>query len=279
MLLSSLEGYAIVFVRIDGVLHEFSTIPGVYEDVTEILLNLKQVRFKYLGSEPIDKEVIKIELSDQEVFKAGDIERFTASFEIPNKDLVICHMEPSVKLNMELTVYRGVGYLPQEEFQDMDLEKGVIPVDAIFSPIKKVRVGVSNVRVGKYTNYEQLELEVTTDGTIRPDDAIKKASAILLEHFQLVQQGEARPSAAAQATQTQAETRDAASLSFEELGLPKRIINVLKEKGIESVADLVAKSEAELKKIRGLGPKTIVQIKERLKEFGLSLAEEAAETK
>ncbi len=255
VLLSSLEGYAIVMVRIDGVLHEFSTIPGVIEDVSEIVLNLKQVRFKYLGSDPIDKAKIKVEVAGQEIFKAGDIEKFTPEFEVTNKDLVICHMEPSVKLNMELFVYRGRGYLPQEEFLDMELETGIIPIDAIFSPIRKVRIDVENVRVGKYTNYDKLILEVETDGTISPEDAIRSAASILIDHFGMLASNNV--------------TKKTINISLDDLKLSDRIKKNLKIAGIETIEQLLDMTIEEALKIKGLGEKSIADLRKELNKFGL----------
>ncbi|NPA34763.1 MAG: DNA-directed RNA polymerase subunit alpha [Chlorobi bacterium] len=258
VLLSSLEGYAVVMVRIDGVLHEFSTIPGVMEDVSEIVLNLKQVRFKYLGSDPIEKAKIKIEISGQEIFKAGDIEKFTPEFEITNKDLVICHMEPSVKLNMELFVYRGRGYLPQEEILDMELETGIIPIDAIFSPVKKVRVDVQNVRVGKYTNYDKLILEVETDGTVSPEEAIRSAASILIDHFGMLTSNNVTK-----------KVKPTINISLDDLKLGDRIKKHLNAAGIESIEQLLELTVEEALKIKGLGEKSIADLRKKLNKFGL----------
>ncbi len=266
VLLSSLEGYAIVMVRIEGVLHEFSTIPGVIEDVSEIVLNLKQVRFKYLGNDPIDKAKIKVEISGQEVFKAGDIEKFTPEFEITNKDLVICHMEPSVKLNMELYVYRGRGYLPQEEFLDMELETGIIPIDAIFSPIRRVRIDVENVRVGKYTNYDKLILEVETDGTISPEDAIRNAASILIDHFSMLTSGKVAQ-----------ESKPQINITFDDLKLGERIKKALSAAGIETVEQLVSLTLEEALKIKGLGEKSLADLRKKLNKFGLDFKPAQAE--
>ncbi len=258
VLLSSLEGYAIVMVRIEGVLHEYSTITGVIEDVSEIVLNLKQVRFKYLGNEPIEKAKIRVEISKQEVFKAGDIEKFTPEFEVTNKDLVICHMEPSVKLNMELFIYRGRGYLPQEEFLDMELETGIIPIDAIFSPVRRVRIDVDNVRVGKYTNYDKLILEVETDGTISPEEAIRNAASILIDHFgMLTSEGIAK------------ETKPTINISLDDLKLGDRIKKALSSAGISTIDQLLALTMEEALEIKGLGEKSIIEIRKKLNKFGL----------
>ncbi len=258
VLLSSLEGYAIAMVRIEGVLHEYSTITGVIEDVSEIVLNLKQVRFKYLGNDPIDKAKIRVEIEKQEVFKAGDIEKFTPEFEVTNKDLIICHMEPSVKLNMELFVYRGRGYLPQEEFLDMDLETGIIPIDAIFSPVRRVRIDVENVRVGKYTNYDKLILEVETDGTISPEDAIRNAASILIDHFGMLTLGSVAQ-----------ETKPSINISLDDLKLGDRIKKALSAAGISTIEQLLALTMEEALNIKGLGEKSVAEIRKKLNKFGL----------
>jgi len=178
VLLSSLEGFAISAVRIAGVDHEFSTIKGVVEDVVDIVLNLKQVRLKQLLSdEEISSEKIYLTVSGREQFKAGDIEEHTNVFKVMNPDLVICNMEPFVSLEMEITITKGRGYKPADENKPKDAPIGVIPVDAIYTPIKNVAYKVSNTRVGQRTDYEQLNIEVKTDGTIHPEDAIKEAAA------------------------------------------------------------------------------------------------------
>ena len=187
ILLSSLEGYAITHVRIAGVEHEFSTIKGVIEDVIEIILNLKQIRLKSkLEKDEIKEEKIYITISGKEVFKAGDIEKFTNVFEVTNPDQVVCHMEPFVNLEIELTIAKGRGYVPADENMTKDLPIGVIPVDAIYTPIKKVSYSISNTRVGQKTDYEKLLLDIKTDGTIHPEEAVKEAARIMIQHLLLI---------------------------------------------------------------------------------------------
>ncbi|HOF22274.1 MAG TPA: DNA-directed RNA polymerase subunit alpha, partial [Bacteroidales bacterium] len=175
ILLSSLEGYAITTVKIDGVDHEFSTIAGVMEDVTEIILNLKQIRLKRIVDE-IDNEKISVKIHNKDVFKAGDLNQSLSSFEVLNPDLVIMRMEPEVKLQMELTIEKGRGYLPAEENQPEEAEFGLIAIDAIFTPIRNVKYSVENFRVEQKTDYEKLLIEIQTDGSIHPKDALKEAA-------------------------------------------------------------------------------------------------------
>ena len=187
VLLSSLEGFAISAVRIAGVEHEFATIRGVVEDVVDIILNLKQVRLKQLiAGEDIKEEKIYLTISGKDKFIAGDIEEATNVFRVMNPDLVICQMEPSVSLEMELTITKGRGYVPADENLPKDAPIGVIPIDAIYTPIKNVAYKVENTRVGQKTDYEKLTIEVKTDGTIHPEDAVKEASRIMIQHLMLI---------------------------------------------------------------------------------------------
>ena len=184
ILLSSLEGYAITSVRFSGVMHEFSTIKGVVEDVTEIILNLKQVRFKKTG-ESGDNEKIFVIINGQDAFKAGDITKFSNNFSFLNPDLVICNMDTAVTLEIELTVGKGRGYVPSDENKNPDANVGVIAIDSIFTPIKNVKYTIENYRVEQKTDYEKLVLDITTDGSIHPEEALKEAAKILIQHFML----------------------------------------------------------------------------------------------
>ena len=187
VLLSSLEGFAISAVRIAGVEHEFGTIRGVVEDVVDIILNLKQIRLKQLiADEDVATEKIYLTISGKEEFRAGDIEEHTNVFKVMNPDLLICNMEPFVNLEMELTITKGRGYVPADENLPKDAPIGVIPIDAIYTPIKNVAYKISNTRVGQRTDYEKLSIEVVTDGTIHPEDAIKEASRIMIQHLMLI---------------------------------------------------------------------------------------------
>ncbi|TNE76980.1 MAG: DNA-directed RNA polymerase subunit alpha, partial [Bacteroidetes bacterium] len=184
ILLSSLEGFAIASVRIEGVDHEFSTIKGVVEDVTEIVLNLKQVRFKQ-QIDGTDSETVVVTVSGQEQLTAGDIGRFTSAFQVLNPDLVICNMESSVKLEIELKIIKGRGYYPAEENKDENAPFGTIAIDSIFTPIKNVKYQIENYRVEQKTDYEKLIMDITTDGSVHPKDALKEAAKILIHHFML----------------------------------------------------------------------------------------------
>ena len=184
ILLSSLEGYAITTVKIEGVDHEFSTIKGVIEDVTDIILSLKQIRFKN-EVEDFDSEKVTVSISGQEEFTAGDINKFMTGFRVLNPELVICRMESDVKLQMEINISKGRGYIPASENKPVDAEFGVIPIDSIYTPIKRVKYTVENYRVEQKTDYEKLVLDISTDGSIQPKDALKEAAKILIYHFML----------------------------------------------------------------------------------------------
>jgi DNA-directed RNA polymerase subunit alpha len=184
IILSSLEGYAITSIRIEGVEHEFSAITGIVEDVTEIILNLKQMRFKK-QIEDTDGEKINITIGGQTEFKAGDLNRFLSNFKVLNPDLVVCHMEPTVKLQMELNVRKGRGYVPSEENRPTDAEFGLIAIDSIHTPIKNVKYSIENYRVEQKTDYEKLIVEIKTDGSVHPKDALKEAAKILIYHSML----------------------------------------------------------------------------------------------
>jgi DNA-directed RNA polymerase subunit alpha len=187
VLLSSLEGYAVSAIRIAGVDHEFSSIPGVVEDVVDIILNIKQIRLKSaVKGDKANEHQIYITISGQDEFRAKDIESKTNVFKVMNPELLICRMEPSVNLELEMTITKGRGYVPAEENMPENAPIGVIPVDAIYTPIKKVAYHVSNTRVGQRTDYEKLSIEVETDGTIHPEEAIKEASRIMIQHLMLI---------------------------------------------------------------------------------------------
>lgn len=184
ILLSSLEGFAITSIKIDGVDHEFGTIPGVIEDVTNIILNLKQVRFKHIVDD-IENEKVSITVSGSEVFKAGDIGKQLTGFEILNPDLVICRLDPTASFQIELTINKGRGYVPADENRDPNADMHVIAIDSIFTPIRNVKYSIENFRVEQKTDYEKLVLEIATDGSIHPKEALKEAAKILIHHFML----------------------------------------------------------------------------------------------
>ena len=275
VLLASLEGYAISAVKIAGVEHEFSTIPGVVEDLTEIVLNLKQVRLKKVIDSEVDEEKIFLNISKQTEFKAGDIEKFTNSFKVTNPDLVICNMETFVNLEVELTVNKGRGYVSFEENKIEDETIGVIPMDAIYSPIKNVKYVVENTRVEQKTDYEKLILEVTTDGTIHPEDALKTASRILIQHLILITEDNIK----LEGTEKEVEDivdentlqmRKLLKTPIEDLNLSVRAYNCLRSAKIDSLGQLVHYQTTDLLKFRNFGRKSLAEIENLLAEKGLS---------
>jgi DNA-directed RNA polymerase subunit alpha len=276
VLLSSLEGYAISAVRIAGVEHEFATIRGVVEDVVDIILNLKQVRIKQLISdEDLTSEKIYLTISGKESFKAGNIEEHTNVFKIMNSDLVICHMEPFVNLEMELTVTKGRGYVPADENLPKDAAIGVIPIDAIYTPIKNVAYKVSNTRVGQRTDYEKLTIDVMTDGTIHPEEAVKEASRILIQHLMLITDenitfDEVGNNEDSIVDEHILHMRKLLKTSLEDLDLSVRAYNCLKAAKINTLAEMVRYDTHELLKFRNFGKKSLVEIEELLQDKGLT---------
>jgi DNA-directed RNA polymerase subunit alpha len=276
VLLSSLEGFAISAVRIAGVEHEFATIRGVVEDVVDIILNLKQIRIKQLiADEDISSEKIYLTISGKEEFRAGDIEEHTNVFKIMNPDLLICNMEPFVNLEMELTITKGRGYVPAEENLPKDAAIGVIPIDAIYTPIKNVAYKVSNTRVGQRTDYEKLTIDVKTDGTIHPEEAIKDASRILIQHLMLItdenitfEDGGSREDNIVD--EHILHMRKLLKTSLEDLDLSVRAYNCLKAAKINSLAEMVKYDTHELLKFRNFGKKSLVEIEELLQDKGLT---------
>ncbi|MDC3219711.1 MAG: DNA-directed RNA polymerase subunit alpha [Saprospiraceae bacterium] len=276
VLLSSLEGFAISAVRIAGVEHEFATIRGVVEDVVDIILNLKQIRIKQLiADEDISSEKIYLTISGKEEFRAGDIEEHTNVFKIMNPDLLICNMEPFVNLEMELTITKGRGYVPADENLPKDAAIGVIPIDAIYTPIKNVAYKVSNTRVGQRTDYEKLTIDVKTDGTIHPEEAIKDASRILIQHLMLItdenitfEDGGSREDNIVD--EHILHMRKLLKTSLEDLDLSVRAYNCLKAAKINSLAEMVKYDTHELLKFRNFGKKSLVEIEELLHDKGLT---------
>lgn len=276
VLLSSLEGYSISAIRIAGVDHEFSTFPGVVEDVVDIILNIKQVRLKGLEkSEEESEEKIYLTISGKDKFVAGDIEAHNNVFKVMNPDLVICHMEPSVNLELELTVTKGRGYVPADDNLPKDAPIGVIPVDAIYTPIKKVSYNVENTRVGQRTDYEKLTLEVQTDGTIHPEEAVKEASRILIQHLMLITDENIAFNDAGGREDSIVDEhilhmRKLLKTSLEDLELSVRAYNCLKAAKINSLGEMVKFDTHELLKFRNFGKKSLVEIEELLQNKGLT---------
>lgn len=273
VLLSSLEGFAITAVRIEGVDHEFSTIAGVVEDVTEIILNLKQIRFKQ-QVEDVDNETATITISKKEQLTAGDFQQFISGFEVLNKDLVICNMESSVKLNIELTIEKGRGYIPAEENKKTNAPLGTIFTDSIFTPIKNVKYAVEDYRVEQKTDYEKLVFEILTDGSIHPQEALTEAAKILIHHFMLFSDERITLEADVIA---QTETYDEESLHMRQLlktklvdlDLSVRALNCLKAADVESLGDLVVYNRSDLMKFRNFGKKSLSELEEVVSSKGL----------
>lgn len=277
VLLSSLEGYAIAAFKIEGVNHEFATVKGVIEDVTEVVLNLKQVRLKKELQEdnPSDEEKIYISIKGQETFTAGDIEKHTNVFRVMNPDLVICQMEPGTKLEMELIIRKGRGYIPSEENSREDGAIGIIPIDSIHTPIKNVRYNVENTRVEQKTDYEKLVIEVNTDGTIHPEEAIKEAAKILIQHLMLISDENISFDTPDRQEDDVVDEhilhmRKVLKTPLEDLDLSVRAYNCLKAAKINSLADLVEYDTNELLKFRNFGKKSLVEIEALINEKGLT---------
>jgi DNA-directed RNA polymerase subunit alpha len=286
ILLSSLEGFAITAVRIGGgVDHEFATIRGVVQDVVEIILNLKQVRLKQLiAGDDFREEKIYLMISGKDKFTAGDIEEHTNVFKVMNPELVICNMEPSVSLEIELSVHKGRGYVPADENLPKDAPIGVIPVDAIYTPIKNVSYKVGSTRVGQRTDYEKLTIEVKTDGTIHPEDALRESARILVQHLMLITDekitfDDEHKRETDVVDEHVLHMRKLLKTSLEDLDLSVRAYNCLKAAKINTLAEMVRYDTHELLKFRNFGKKSLVEIEELLVEKGLSFGMDLAKYK
>ncbi len=274
VLLSSLEGFAITSIRVEGVDHEFSTIAGVVEDVTEIILNLKQVRFKRQIDE-IDNETVTISLTDKDQFVAGDFQKFISGFQVLNPDLVLANMEKNVKLNMEITIEKGRGYVPAEDNKKQNAPIGTIFTDSIYTPIKNVKYSIENYRVEQKTDYEKLVFEIITDGSIHPKDALTEAAKTLIHHFMLFSD-ERITLEADEIAQT--ETYDEESLHMRQLlktklvdmNLSVRALNCLKAAEVETLGDLVSYNKNDLMKFRNFGRKSLTELEELVNVKGLN---------
>ena len=273
ILLSSLEGFAITSIRIDGVSHEFASIEGVIEDVADMVLNFKQVRFKQQVVEETHEKV-NVVISGQEEFKAGDINKFLNVFQVLNPELVICHMEPSVKLNIEMTIGKGRGYVPADENKVVGAPVDTIAIDSIYTPIRNVSFKVENYRVEQKTDYEKLVLEILTDGSINPKDALKEAAKILIYHFMLFSDEKITP---VLDEKTVTEDFDEGSLHIRQLlktklvdlDLSVRALNCLKAAEVETLGELVAFNKQDLLKFRNFGKKSLSELEELVRSRGL----------
>jgi DNA-directed RNA polymerase subunit alpha len=274
ILLSSLEGYAVTTVKIDKVDHEFATIKGVMEDVTEIILNLKQIRFKR-EVEDFDSEKVSISISGQDTFTAGDINKFMTGFRVLNPELIICRMEPEVKLQMDLTINKGRGYVPSAENKPIDAEFGVIPIDSIFTPIKNVKYAVENYRVEKKTDYEKLVFEITTDGSIHPKDALKEAAKILIYHFMLFSDEKItidsdEKFANEEFDEEVLHMRQLLKTKLVDMDLSVRALNCLKAADVETLGELVTYNRNDLLKFRNFGKKSLTELDDLLVSLNLT---------
>ncbi len=274
ILLSSLEGFAISSIRIEGVDHEFSTIKGVVEDVTEIVLNLKQVRFKQ-QIEGQDDETVVISVSGQDKFTAGDIGKFTSAFQVLNPDLVICNMESTVKLDIELTIIKGRGYVTAEENKVSNVPFGTIFIDSIFTPIKNVKYSIENFRVEQKTDYEKLVLDIKTDGSIHPKDALQEAAKILIHHFMLFSDERITldseiKSETEEFDETSLHMRQLLKSKLVDLDLSVRALNCLKAADVETLGDLVSYNKNDLLKFRNFGKKSLTELEDLVESKGLS---------
>ena len=280
VLLSSLEGFAITSVRIEGVDHEFSSLPGVVEDMTDIILNLKQVRFRR-QMEDTDSEKLSFEVVDKNVLKAGDLNEHLQGFQVLNPDVEICHMEPTTSLKIELTIEKGRGYVPSDENKKSNDPIGVIAIDSIHTPIKNVKYEVSDYRVEQKTDYEKLTFDIQTDGSIHPKDALKEAATILIQHFMLF--SDERISLEVE-TKQQVEEFDENTLHIRQLlktklidlDLSVRALNCLKAAEVETLGDLVSYNKADLLKFRNFGKKSLIELENLVAsknlDFGMNIS-------
>lgn len=274
ILLSSLEGYAITTAKFDGIDHEFSTIKGVIQDVTEIILNLKQIRFKK-QIEDIENEKILVNITGKDELKAGDLSKFLNSFEILNPDHVICQMEKDVKLQMEITINKGRGYVPSEENMPIEAEFGVIALDSIFTPIRNVKFSVENYRVEQKTDYEKLIFEIQTDGSIHPKDALKEAAKILIYHFMLFSDEKITLDSDEKYANEEFDEeilhmRQLLKTKLVDLDLSVRALNCLKAAEVDTLGDLVKYNKNDLLKFRNFGKKSLTELDDKLKSMNLT---------
>ena len=283
VMLASLEGFAITSVRIDKVDHEFSTLPGVVEDVTEMILNFKQVRFKQ-QIDSVDRESVSVAISGQKQLTAGDLQKFISGFQVLNPELVICNMDESVQLNFEFTIEKGRGYVPAEENKKATAPIGTIAIDSIYTPIKNVKYTIENFRVEQKTDYEKLIFEIITDGSIHPKDALTEAAKTLIHHFMLFSD-ERITLEADEIAET--ETYDEESLHMRQLlktklidmDLSVRALNCLKAAEVDTLGDLVSFNKSDLMKFRNFGKKSLTELEELVVAKGLNFGMDLAKYK
>ena len=261
ILLSSLEGYAINTMRIAGVEHEFASVPGVKEDVTNIILNLKQVRFKKIVEE-FENEKVSITVENTTEFKAGDINKYLTGFEVLNPELVICHLDAKATMQIELSINKGRGYVPSDENRIFCTDVNVIPIDSIYTPIRNVKYAVENYRVEQKTDYEKLVLEISTDGSIHPKDALKEAAKILIYHFMLF-----------------SDEKITLETKLVDMDLSVRALNCLKAADVETLGDLVQFNKTDLLKFRNFGKKSLTELDDLLESLNLSFGTDISKYK
>lgn len=283
ILLSSLEGFAITSIKIDGIDHEFGTIPGVIEDVTNIILNLKQVRFKHVV-EDIENEKVSISVSGTEVFKAGDISKHLTGFEVLNPDLVVCNLDPTASFQIELTINKGRGYVPADENRELISDLQDIAIDSIFTPIRNVKYSIENFRVEQKTDYEKLVLEIATDGSIHPKEALKEAAKILIHHFMLFSDEKI----AMEVVDTEGNEefdeevlhmRQLLKSKLSDMDLSVRALNCLKAADVETLGELVKFNKNDLLKFRNFGKKSLTELDELLESLNLSFGMDTSKYK
>lgn len=280
VLLSALEGYAITSIKIEGVEHEFSTISGVVEDVTEIVLNFKQIRFKR-QIEDIDNETVSVALSGKDKITAGDLQKFISGFQVLNPELVICNLDKKVKLNIEFTIEKGRGYVPAEENKKSSASIGTIFIDSIYTPVKNVKYTIENYRVEQKTDYEKLIFEIKTDGSINPKDALTEAAKVLIHHFMLFSD-ERITLEADEIAQTESydeeslHMRQLLKAKLTDLDLSVRALNCLKAAEVDTLGDLVSFNKSDLMKFRNFGKKSLTELDELVAaknlHFGMDLS-------
>ncbi len=283
ILLSSLEGFAITSVKIEGVDHEFSTIPGVINDTTDIILNLKQIRFKQIVEE-VDSEKVTINVSGKEELKAGELNNFMTGFEVLNPDHTICLMNPDVNLKMEITINKGRGYVPSEENRSVDTEFGVIAIDSIYTPVRNVKYAVENYRVEQKTDYEKLIIEIETDGSIHPKDALKEAANILIYHFMLFSDERITLDSGEKFGNEEFDEevlhmRQLLKTKLVDLDLSVRALNCLKAADVETLGELVQFNRNDLLKFRNFGKKSLTELDDLLQVMNLTFGMDIAKYK
>ena len=283
ILLSSLEGYAINTIKIEGVEHEFASVPGVRDDVTNIILNLKQVRFKQVVEE-IENEKAVITVSNTTEFKAGDISKYLTGFEVLNPELVICHLDAKATMQIELTINKGRGYVPAEENREFCTDVNAIPIDSIYTPIRNVKYDVEPFRVEQKTDYDKLLLDITTDGSIHPKDALKEAAKILIYHFMLFSDEKITVEDQAYAENEELDEevlhmRQLLKTKLVDMNLSVRALNCLKAADVETLGDLVQFNKNDLLKFRNFGKKSLTELDDLLESLNLSFGTDISKYK